>query len=710
MLADYNWKTVYRTGDDDILNDFYLPALSQTKYYDRAVGYFSSELLVNAANGISALISAEGRMRLIIGHPLDPDEYDAVKNGQNHAWLMEPLQNRLLEILSSETNNLSAYRLSLLTWLVACGKLEIKFACRKKGMYHEKIGIMTDASGDKLVFQGSANETVHAMDSCINAESLSVYPSWTDSYDAYGKYYDDAFTTLWEGRQKDTLTFELPSETYEKVAKLAANRTAPDLELEKDIEEQYLLLEGMANISVEPEVPKVINGNKFLIRDHQVKALEAWKANGFRGILKLATGSGKTITAIYGSIKIYESWKTLCVIIAVPYVELANQWIENLRLFKINSHACFISKASWYDKLKTDVQLFKSGHLSFLPIVVVNDTLSTSDFQELLKEIDPENILLIGDECHRHGAESRFKALPAANYRMGLSATPFRDDDDEIDSPFPDANKDRIIEYYGDIVSEYTLSDAINDDVLVPYEYHIHATHLSEEEQDDYEELSKKIANVMSSASGAPEKSSERQSLTILCGQRSRLLGEVEEKFTKLRSLIEADKGKSKKHCLFYCPEGRSDSNETEEKNIDRISKILASMTWRTSQFTSNENKREREKILQTFYVGGIDALVSMKVLDEGIDIPACRTAFILASTRNPRQYVQRRGRILRKAEDKEFAVIHDFVVLPSAGREDSSASKQLIRAELERINDFLMLALNKKQVNEELKMLGVIE
>ena len=708
MLTDREWKTVYRTGDDDILNNFYLPALGEAKYYDRAVGYFASQLLVNAATGLSSLIKSDGKMRLIIGHPLDADEYEAIKKGGNESWLLNLLQERLIEALSDQATNISEYRLNLLSWLVACGRLEIRFACRKKGMYHEKIGIITDKEGNKIIFQGSANETVYAMDVSINSESISVYPSWTDAYGAYGKFYEDAFEKLWDGKQKDTITLELPSKAYEIIASKAAQRAAPDLNVESDIEYQDQLIDGLVGISNEPKIPAVINGKKFDIRDHQIKALESWKSNDFRGILKLATGSGKTITAIFGAIRIYQSWKRLCLIVAVPYVELAKQWLTNLKIFNINAHQCFDSKVVWYEKLANDINLFATGHILFLPIVVVNRTLTSPSFQKLVVKIDNESMLFVGDECHRHGSEKTHKMLPNAKLRLGLSATPFQDDDDEIETPFPNINKERITNYYGGIVTEYTLSDAINDNVLVPYKYHIHAVHLTPEEQDQYEEISRKIANALAASSTATERSSEKQGLAMLFGQRSRLLGEAEGKFKELKGILDGDNGKSRGHCLFYCPEGSSENNEVSQRNIDRVSKILNEYNWRTSQFTSYESKSDRQKIMQTFFAGGIDALVSMKVLDEGIDIPACRTAFILASTRNPRQYVQRRGRILRKSENKKFSVIHDFVILPAIGSEDAALSRRLIRAEMERVYDFLSLALNKREVDEELKRIGV--
>lgn len=698
MLKDVPWKTVYRSDEDDLLQDFYLPALNQAERYDRAVGYFSTELLALAAKGLGHLIKSDGKMRLIIGHPLDDDEYQAVLDGHSKNWMKDVLEDKLIELLGTQADDIKNYRLNLLSWMIACNRLEIKFACRRKGMYHEKIGVITDTDGDRLVFQGSANETEFAMDPSFNAESFSVYQSWDDFFPRYGQYYEAAFENLWNGRQSNTVTIALPSSSYSRIASALKTQNKPDLELEVDIIDQEMRRNSLSNAESAPHVPKVLGGNEFEIRAHQKKALERWQTNGLNGILKLATGSGKTITAIYGAVVMYQKLGRLSFVIAVPYVDLAKQWIKNLEDFGINAIPCFDSKDLWFPRLKRSKDAFNTGASSFLAAVVVNRTLCSEHFQSLLGEVDKSTMLFVGDECHRHAGEKVRSFLPDSVYKLGLSATPFVDDDDEVETQFPNVAKERLVGYYGEVVDEYTLSDAINDDVLTPYKYYMHVVRLSEDEQEDYEELTKKIANVLSCV----EDPANNDSLTTLFGKRSRLLGECENKFLKLKALL-SDFNGEKNHTLFYCPEGGG-GEDGNERNIDRVSMILNENGWKTSHFTSGEGKREREEILQSFLVGGVDALVSMKVLDEGIDIPACQTAFILASTRNERQYVQRRGRILRKHEGKEYAVIHDFVVMPAEGWEASNASKSLIKAEKVRLNDFINLAINKKECYETLE------
>jgi len=707
-LKCLNLKPVYRTGRDDLYNDFYKKSLAVSVTYDRAVGYFSSEILSMSLKGLSKLILSNGCMRLIIGHPLSNEEFEAVKHGLLLKEITSNLSTKLEDILCSSDNKYP--RLELLSWLIACGKLEIKFALRRAGMYHEKIGIFRDNQDNVVVFQGSANETPHGMVASLNAESISVYKSWEEQiFSSYGQEFVDGFNRLWLNEETETVTLNVPSKTYEVISK-NCKANAIDFSVVNEYEEAIEARENGMNKSM-PFIPANIGNNTFNIYDHQREALALWRSNSFKGILKLATGSGKTITSIYGAVKIFEAKKKkkqqLFLIIAVPYVELAIQWVENLRLFGINAHECFDSKNSWAESFENQVNYFNVGVSDFCAAVVVNRTLTSPLFQSLLNSIDSGSLMIIGDECHNHGSKNVNSALPNAYYRMGLSATPFRSDDDEIDSPFPNDAKKRLLSYYGDIVATYGLDDAIHDGVLTPYKYHIIPVYLSAEEQEGYEELSSKITKIMLKQRGSGLNQQDRENLTRYCGQRSRLLGSAQNKLKKLSELTAHISEEEKSHTLFYAGEGKPYGEVVEEdiKVIDQVSKVLNSNGWKTSQFTGDVSRNKRKFLMSAFKDKTIDALVAMKVLDEGIDVPACKTAYILASTKNPRQYVQRRGRILRKAENKDISTIFDFVVLPT---NESPASKKLKLSEAERINDFALLAVNKLEIEQLIEEHGL--
>lgn len=719
-LKDLVLKHVYRTGDDDLFHDFYKPVLSEAVKYDRAVGYFSSSILAANLSGLGSIIQSNGTMRLIIGHPLEREEFEAIRYAVTSPLeLAQQYSATLLQWIHS-AKDVSSKSLELLAILVASGRLEIKFAFRRAGMYHEKIGVIHDSYGDTVVFQGSANETPSGMFEYLNAESISVYKSWEpELFEAYGKVYQDGFEKLWNSEQKNTYVVDIGSDFYSEVSKYVESspkfQTLSLLDIE-GVEEQiaqYEVEQSNTTSKSTPYVPDFFNGHKFNVKDHQKVALKKWRANGYKGILKLATGSGKTITSIYGAVKVYETLKkqnrSLCLVIAVPYIELASQWGENLLDFGISSHKCYSAKNSWLPNVKESIATFNAGIKDFICLVVVNRTLVSNDFQQVLSSINPKSMMFVGDECHNHGSNKINSLLPLSDFRMGLSATPFRSDDDEIDSMFPNVSRENLLSYYGDIVAEYGLDDAIHDEILTPYDYHLVPVYLNDEEQESFEELSEKISSIITKSGGNLSKD-DKEKLTIFCGQRSRLLGSASDKLKKLDELSSMIPESMRNLTLFYAGEGKpfkQDEDSHDCKVIDQVSDVLYRNGWKTSQFTSAINSAERKNVMEAFKDKAINALVAMKVLDEGIDVPACQTAVILSSTRNPRQYVQRRGRVLRRFPNKRKAIIYDFIVLPNSDFEQP-ASKKLISAEMERVNDFLLLADNKLQVEKQLEQLGL--
>ena len=702
-FTELRLKTVYRTGEDDIFNDFYQPVLSQSIRYDRAVGFFSSSIIASNIKGVSELIKKNGTMRLVIGNPLSEDEFEAIKyaSEEEKNTLVNGYMDELLIMIQDDS--IASDRLRLLAVLVATKKLEIKFAIRRKGMYHEKIGIAYDDFNNLIVFQGSANETPSALFENLNAECISVYKSWSEQiFEEYGQHYVKAFEILWDGEQKDTLTINVLSHHYEKIIKHMNEHqdlnnyigfdklvSALDESIEKrihDINKPF------------PKIPLYFGGKKFEVREHQTRALNKWKANCFSGILKHATGSGKTITALYAISKVFEAKykknEPLVVVISVPYIALASQWVKELNGFNIYPVECFDGKAKWSASLSRKIQLLQFGGLKFLCILVVNKTLASDHFQELIKKINKESLMVVGDECHRHGAINTRNALPDAYFKLGLSATPFQDDDTEIENPFPNEARENILNYYGSTIDEYSLEDAINDGILTPYDYHIIPIYLTEQEQNNYDEVSESISAIFINSGGSPSKE-ERERLLIYAAKRGRILGSAQNKLIALDKLIKNIPASDRSLSLFYVGEG---TNAQDNKNIDEVSLILQENHWRVSQFIGETDKNLRKSLLEAFKNKEIDALVAMKVLDEGIDVPACQRAYILASTKNPRQYIQRRGRVLRKFPNKNSASIYDFVVLPCKDYE-TKYKKPLLKSELERIRDFTLLATNKVEI-----------
>jgi superfamily II DNA or RNA helicase len=692
MLRELNLKAVYRSESDNILKEFYIPALSTSVKYDRAVGFFSASMLSYAAQGLSAFINNGGQMRLIIGGALEPEDEQAMREGYELRILVEKFGQHIIHTIENTNDSIFYRRMELLSWLVASGSLEIKIAFRKKGMYHEKIGILTDAEGDKVVFQGAANETASALLPDYNFESINVFQCWRNEFQDHFMPYIVGFEKLWNNKSPNTLVLNFPDAAKEKlisIAKRGAKIISPNVEIE--LWNKYYNIENdIEEEDKNPRIPSIFNGEEFAIRAHQQKALNIWKSKEWRGIFAHATGSGKTITAIYGAIRIYEAFKKLFLIIAVPYQNLADQWVGILKDFNIRPIRCYENVSQWSSSLSEYITLYQTGSLSFVCVVVVNRTLQSENFQNLLKQIPGDNLLWIADECHHHGTQSLAMSLPQqANLRLGLSATPKHYINKEAN--------DRLTDYYGSVIDSYGLEQALKDGVLTPYKYYVVPINLTEDEAEEYRQLSEQISHLAAMRNGESSHQPDDEMLNMLLFRRARLLGRAQNKLLELGSMLKNEKPTP--YTLFYCGDGNTEDKESGDiiRQVEAVTQILYQHGWKCSLFTSRENREERSRILDHFRVGLVDALVAIRCLDEGIDVPACRKAYILASGRNPRQFIQRRGRILRRSLGKDYAEIYDFfVTIPPEIAEGSPYEAQLIRAELERVAEFTRLSLNE--------------
>lgn len=702
MFRTLPLKAVYRSEDDNILEDFYLPALQGAVAYDRAVGYFSASMLSYAAQGISALVENNGYMRLIIGGELDPQDAAAINSGYDTRALVAKLGETFSTMLENISDGLFYKRVEALSWLVASGRLDIKLAFKQQGMYHEKIGIMTDAEGDKIIFQGSANETTNALLPDFNFESINVFQGWRPELSEHFEPYVTGFEKLWTNNSRNTLVLDFPDAAKERMVRIAQHSKPPNPRVEADLWERLTRGPEPADAPTEsqPLIPASFNGNDFEIMPHQRDALAAWKAHDFQGIFALATGAGKTITSIYGAVKVYEATKKLFVVIAVPYTNLADQWVETLRDFNIVAIRCYGSSTQWAEDLSRCLTLYQTNALTFVCLVVVNRTLQSERFQAFLSQIPGDKLLWIGDECHHHSSEGLARALPNhAKRRIGLSATP--------EHYMNDGATARLKAYYGPIVSSYSLADALKHRVLTPYAYHVVVVDLTPTETEEYAALSDQIGRLAARKAGGNLESSEDGQLKMLLFKRARILGAAANKLPALQELL--CNVTPNKHTLFYCGDGRTEEEDSQEpvRQIEAVSRLVGKLGWRNSHFTSRETRDERQRILDNFRLGFIDAMVAIRCLDEGIDVPACRSAYILASSRNPKQFIQRRGRILRRSPGKEQAEIFDFVVqIPSEISSDSPHERALLSGELSRVSEFGKLALNSGEVYRTLEPL----
>jgi superfamily II DNA or RNA helicase len=669
ILADH-----YDSDETDVLQNFYKPVVSRAVRYDRAVGYFSVKALISIAKELSTFVKNDGKIRLVVGCFIDPSELDGLTSEQIEFTERKRVRELListLDQLEQESTNAS----SLLSKLVVADVLEIKLALRKAGIYHEKFGIFCDAEGRKVAFHGSVNETNAAFDSNINHESFNVFISPDlDIYKRFGSPLEQKFEQYWLGKANHTKIYSLDEVVIRKIRQMASS-------------DQFS----------EPEsnfVPKTIN-----LRDYQEAALKAWAQNGNCGILAMATGSGKTKTALAALKKFKEKVPAGIVCITVPYQNLALQWNREIRDLGLSTILVYQDSNKWKDRVERLFQARESlaNEPEGLPVLVcVNDSYKSQNFQSLLRIYvgdTPKPNLLIVDECHHFNADRQLpKLCQGFGCRLGLSATPYDQFDDE-ESRFLD-------KYFKGVVFEFTLADAIQSKFLTPYDYHIFPVYLNPSETEGYEEITKKIVRKLGGEEGLSRASYSEVLPDLLA--RARIVGAAESKLEALRQHLQRIPAKGR--TLFYCGDGQVGEDDFKIRQVEAISQLLARIGWNTSRVTSEESLATRESLIESFTEGYLDGLVSIRVLDEGIDIPSCETAFLLASQSSDRQGIQRRGRLLRLFAGKTHAVLYDFIVM--GGASDKPSMMNLKRKELDRARKFAMDARNSLEILEQIEMM----
>lgn len=688
-FRDLSLLKMYKTYKNNIVKEFYTPVLKQAVLYQRAVGFFSSTALIDLTKGISGMIKNHGRIQFIVSPLLSQEDIDAINKGYERKKI---IGEALMREFKEPENYFQEERLNWLAYLIEEGFLEIKVAFlppeKEMGMFHEKVGIVTDAYGNKVGFTGSMNETINAFHN--NSESIVVFNSWEESKDYVEEMQQD-FEALWNGDDSNLEIIEFPEVVKERF-KVCRKKT---LNLNVDEEE----LQNSSEIS--KGIPRIPEG--FTLREYQAEAIESWKAHDYQGIFDMATGTGKTYTALGAIVKLFEEKKKLAVIIVCPYQHLVEQWVEDIELFNMTPTIGYSAskQKNWKKRLENDVLDFSLGVIDTFCFVTTNATYSSKFVTEQMSSLGKDTLLIV-DEAHNFGTSNlRQHLYPEIEYRLALSATLERYGDEEGTRFLKD--------YFGEKCIEYGLERAIKEKKLTPYYYYPILVYLNEEETEKYRELSYLVSKECYKNRNGKFTITEKGKKLLL--DRSRIVAGAESKLNELRKLMKQYKNDT--HMLIYCGAARvqnfekdcSDADEEGERQIVAVSKILGNeFGMKVTHFTSNESAEEREDIKRRFAMADpYQALIAIKCLDEGVNIPSIKTAFILASTTNPKEYIQRRGRVLRLAMNKPYAVIYDFVTLVRPLDEVSSYSndykyeRALARREFLRIKEFGKLALNSR-------------
>lgn len=654
-LASLTLQTEYRTGESDPVADFYQPCLAASIRYDRAVGYFRSTVFAVIGQSIIEFAKRGGKVRIICSPDLAEEDFRAMMEGYERrekiaAAALEAEIDRLLS--DARTKPLT----EALATLVSVGVMEIKIAIRptSRGIYHEKIGIFFDHRDNVVTFKGSANETWSGWHEHGNFESIEVFCSYLGGTEAKRvRKHQEYFEKLWNGRVSNLVVMEFPEAVKEKLCMRAA-ATLDELELKAET----TIRRGRVPFA------------------HQTLALQAWRDNDRRGIFEHATGSGKTFTAILAIKEHLESGDV--VLVLVPSKLLLEQWNEEL---KRELPMCSILLAgagytSW--RLSNRLRDFSSSDRDLGPRIVLATMQTACSDTFRLKLSQGEHLLVVADEVHEMGSCERSKLFSIeAKARLGLSATPHRFGDPE--------GTYKVFNYFGKVLQPpFTLVDAIKSGRLVKYEYFPHTVRLTASETDAWTEATEKIKREIARLShGENAQATISDAIKMMLIQRSRIAKKAAAKIG-LASEVLSKNYEEGQRWLVYC-----EDQDQLSQVVDALKNVgLTVNQYHTAMCGDPEASLEWFRIL-----GGI--LVSIRCLDQGVDIPEISHALILASSQNPRQFIQRRGRVLRIAPGKFGATIHDAIVIPPSIY-DEPEQTALARAELQRAIEFSGSAVNR--------------
>ena len=710
-LKDHNIKSEYRSLIDNVVQDFYLPLLHEANSYKRAVGFFSSSSLIEISKGICDMAKNGGKIEIIASPYLSDEDIVAIKTGYENR--RKVIEDALLRQLSDEhTDYYSMERLNLLANLIADEVMDIRIAYtdsnKRLGMYHEKMGIIEDHDGNHVAFSGSMNESLTAM--AINYETIDVFCDWKGEETDRVKLKENAFYSMWTNVEPSLQVMEFPK-VSETLIELYREKE-PDFDI--DNEQFYRRMSGYVSafhgarqdVGTKPVGARIPDDVE--LHDYQKEAISVWVGENYRGIFDMATGTGKTFTGLGAISKLSEDLDDeLAVIIVAPYQHLVEQWVEDIRRFNMNPIVAYGDPAhkDWRKRLSKavlDLKIRKDKR--FFCLVCTNATFTDKYLQEQIGKIKTP-ILLVVDEAHNFGARSYAQLLDDRfTYRLALSATLDRHRDEE--------GTTLLYKFFGKKCIEYSLERAIDEDKLTPYKYYPVLVYLSDIELESYEQFSYEMSKCLIKGKDGKYKLNKRGEILAL--KRSRVVAGAIQKLDALREAIKPYKDDH--NILVYCgatqiveESDNSPDDESDIRQIEAVTKILGNeLGMSVARFTSEENVEQRALIKEHFQRGDdLQAIVAIKCLDEGVNIPGIRTAFILASTTNPKEYIQRRGRVLRKAPNKPIAEIYDFVTLPrpldavsGLTKEQANRDKTLVKNELARIKEFGRLARNSMEAN----------
>ena len=750
MEREFDPKLSWNSLDDDCIEDFYKPALKNCKLYQRFSGYFSSSVFAHIATEILEFIESGGRIQLVTSPQLSQNDKEIFEQSVLHREKL--CKSIFLEDLKNDPDNLKFEFSKIMGYMLTNqidGKpqLEIKIAVPVSGagIFHQKIGILHYENDERIAFSGSINETGQGW--YDNKEQFDVYRSWGDDTNNQGiSSKQKNFNNLWSGNQRSVKTFDLPEairnqllqvrpksneeleETIKKVKSILETKTKKDSSSE--------LISDEKNIE-EPKREEEIFKEVIKLRDYQENAREKWLENNFCGLFEMATGTGKTYTAFGCINKLQNLHQRTVTVIAIPQKHLIEQWKKELVKWNdfvspeservsfdetITCNSDYRSSANdWEEKFDDIIWNFNelpigsaNYILNHIVIFTTHATLAEEIFSKRVLSLENTKKFLIVDEVHNIGENSSKKTLlDEYDCRLGLSATPTRHMDeigtgilkDYFHSSTCDAKNVGNADVCGKcgkelILVKLDLRKAVKDlKVLCTYEYYPYYVELTSEEMENYNDLTALVARgEEKKAKGLEPNASEKWAALV----RPDIIANAHNKDKLLNTILDVEFNKKLKLALVYCTnQPRPNAPKNEPKQLERVQKILFENGISSDSVTYNDATEIRGEILKLLESTVFGCITAIKCLDEGVDVPAVETGIFMASSNNPKQFVQRRGRILRKNKQtgKTTAKIYDILVSPPIPPEDvhiNLQEKKIIAKELLRHKDFADIAENR--------------
>ena len=686
-------------GDDvDVVKDIYVPALQNSNLHKRLTYSFTSQGLVELAEGLEVFIKNNGVIQLIIGSPISEQEERSIKIAEKQSKKDDTFKklcmirlDNLFKSINEDSEIVDSHvpkRLDLLTQLIAAEKLKIKFAFKKntlvdpsdKSIQHTKIAIFHGLNDEKVVWGGSANFSQNAF---INsAEEISVYKSWDreSGFHRHANRLISSFEKFWKNDIDEWHSCDVPSKFYtewkEKHRRAFERVLNPNPNREPTLAPETTPAPEPTSTHPTDEISE-----QFHLREHQELAIKNWIKNDYSGIVEHATGSGKTITGIYAIKHFFDEVGGSNAIIIVPSTILQDQWmneiyehIPDVDLHRIGGR---IGSSSWKDNVKSNTTPSRLGKKQI--VLGVRQSICKKTFYEQVNI--GNHLMVLVDELHTIGAKesSNFLNTIQLKYKLGLSATYERANDY--------LGTKRIIDYFDKALEpKYGLSEAIADKRLVQYDYELLTVSLNAEEEESWIEQSKKISAEWAKYEANKAKKAMPGKLKMMLIERAKISKKASNKTKKAVDVIKKNyKHDEIQRWLVYCQ---------DLEQLVELQQKLFKEGFICSVYYSDLEEETKKVTLEEFYnKGGI--LLSIKCLDEGVDIPAADHALILASSSNKREYIQRRGRVLRVDKNNVFKRAKVFDLMTVAQSLKDKYIRSLVRSELTRAFEFSEHARN---------------